>query len=244
MRYPVVLFDVGETLVGPREPFGAVYARVLGGLGLQLDAERLDRAIYDTVVEVSREIPPGVDRYGYFPGGEDEYWLRFCTRVIARAGGGAHRDGLPARAMPPLRDVFRQHSAWCVYPDVVPTLERLREAGVRLAVASNWDSRLPEVLGLLGLAGYFEYVGVSHLEGVEKPSPEFFRRILDRLRSAPGEALHVGDVPELDLAGARRAGIDGLLVDRRGRLDPALGALRDLTLLPRIVRHGLEAGVP
>jgi FMN phosphatase YigB (HAD superfamily) len=48
----------------------------------------------------------------------------------------------------------------------------------------------------------------------------------------------VGDVPETDLDGARAAGIDGVLVDRRGSLDPALNALSDLASLPALVRNG------
>ena len=48
MRYPVVLLDVGETLVGPAEPFGSVYARVLSQHGIDLTEDRLQASIADT----------------------------------------------------------------------------------------------------------------------------------------------------------------------------------------------------
>ncbi len=56
----------------------------------------------------------------------------------------------------------------------------------------------------------------------------------------PQLALHVGDVPDLDLVGARAAGIDTVLVDRRGKLDATLRPLEDLSALPRIARGDLQ----
>jgi FMN phosphatase YigB (HAD superfamily) len=63
--------------------------------------------------------------------------------------------------------------------------------------------------------------------------------VLERLGAPPEHALHVGNVPHLDVAGARAAGVDALLVDRPRRLDGRFYALRDLTRLPEIVERGL-----
>lgn len=238
MRYPVVLFDVGETLIGPSESFGAVYAAAAGELGLPVDAARAERALRRVWLEMQEEIPPGIDRYSHYPGGEDEYWARFSRRTLERAGG-MPIDARTARiALRRIREAFRDPAAWRIYPDVRPSLEELTGQGTRLGIVSNWDSRLPDLLRLLDLDRYFEVVGVSHLERVEKPNAEFFHRVLARLQARPDQALHVGDVPELDLAGARAAGVDGLLIDRRGALAPGLGARNDLTDLPRIARSG------
>jgi putative hydrolase of the HAD superfamily len=235
MRYSAVLLDVGETLIGPRERFGAAYARIFGALGVELPPERFELAIRRTWEQVARETPPGVDRYGHHDGGEEAFWLRFAGRSLELASGRTHPESIARRALDGLRDHFATPAAWQVYPDTVPTLERLRAAGLKLGVVSNWDSRLPRVLEMLDLARYFDAVGVSHLEGMEKPRPEFFLRVLSRLGVGADRALHVGDVPELDLAGARAAGVDALLVDRHGRLDGEHDALRDLTPLPGLV---------
>lgn len=239
MRYRFVLLDAGDTLVGPRESFGATYARALAPLGFGATAERFESALRETWAELEREVPPGTDRYGHFEDGEEGYWLRFARSTVAKATGApvAERIGLEALGL--LRQAFALREAWEVFPDVVPALEALRDLGVRLAVVSNWDSRLPAVLDRLDLSRHFDAVVVSHLEGVEKPDPEIFRRALSRLAATPDAALHVGDLPRVDLDGARAAGLDGVLVDRRGRLDPAHRALPDLSLLPRIARDGL-----
>ena len=240
MRYPFVLFDVGDTLVGARESFGATYARVLAPLGIDLPAAAFEAALRDTWRELDRTIPPGRDRYRFFDDGEEGYWLRFAHSTLERASGRAAADSLAGEAVGRLRSAFAEASAWEVFPDVVPALTALRRAGVRLAVVSNWDSRLPAVLERLGLRPFFETVAVSHLEGVEKPDPELFRRALARLGAQPVAALHVGDVPALDRDGAIAAGMDAILIDRRGRLDPAFGALADLSSLPSTARHGLR----
>ena len=79
---------------------------------------------------------------------------------------------------------------------------------------------------------------VSHLEGMEKPRPELFLRAVSRLGGVPKDALHVGDVPELDEAGATLAGIASVIVDRRARRTDSRNALRDLSALPAIARAG------
>ena len=238
LRYPLVLFDAGDTLIAPRESFGAVYARVLGTLGVTLPASDLERGLRRCWADTNREIEPGVDRYAMDGGGENAYWLRFVEGTLARTPG-APRDGeFAASAVTPLREAFRDPASWRVFDDVVPALSALRKAGARLAIVSNWDSGLPTLLEQLGLASWFDTIVVSHLEGMEKPRPELFLLAVERLGGRPGEALHVGDVPELDGAGATAAGIASVIVDRRFRLGVAQAALSDLSTVPGIARNG------
>ena len=237
-RYSIVLLDVGETLIGPRDSYGNVYSRVLATLGSELEAGLLDRCLRKTSAELAGEVPSGTDRFSRFAGGETEYWSRFFRKVYRSATGRSAEQRLAERALDLLWEAFGQPAAWRVYDDVVPTLEQLRRDGVRLGVVSNWDSRLPRLLEILDLAKYFETIGVSCREKMEKPNPEFFRRVLERIGGTPRETLHVGDVPELDLAGAKAAGIDAVLLDRAGRLEATSGTLPDLSGVPQVVRSG------
>jgi putative hydrolase of the HAD superfamily len=240
VRHPIVLLDVGDTLIGPRESFGAVYERVLLELGVRIRAEALERGLRASWADINRSLTPGVDRYGLYAGGEDEYWLRFVEGTLTRTPGAPKDPAFARRALAPLREAFRDPSAWRVFDDVVPALDALAGMGVRLAVVSNWDSRLPVLLEALGLSSRFDAIVVSHLEGVEKPDPELFLRAVSRLCGSPEDALHVGDVPELDEAGAAAAGIASVLVDRHARLAEEMGALPDLASLPEIARNGRD----
>ncbi len=241
-QYSIVLFDVGQTLIGPQDSYGTVYSRVLATLGSGLDAGLLDRCIRKTSAEMAADVPSGTDRFSRFAGGETEYWSRFFRKVYRSATGCSAEQRLADRALALLWEAFGQPTAWQVYDDVVPTLEQLRRDGARLGVVSNWDSRLPRLLEILGLAQYFETIGVSYHEKMEKPNPKLFLRVLERIGGRPRETLHVGDVPELDLAGARAAGIDAVVLDRAGRLESTSGTLPDLSGIPQIVRSGLPAG--
>jgi putative hydrolase of the HAD superfamily len=212
---------------------------VLRTLSVDLPAADLDRGLRTGWAEFNRHHEPGKDRYSTYPGGEAEYWLHFIERTLHHTPGGPFDPDLPRKALEPLRDAFRDPHAWLVFPDVVPALDELRSMGVRMGVVSNWDSRLPGLLEDLGLARYFGAVVVSGLEGVEKPEPQVFLRAVDRLGGTPATTLHVGDVPELDEAGARAAGLASILIDRRGELNRP-GTIRELTDIADRARREIE----
>jgi putative hydrolase of the HAD superfamily len=101
-------------------------------------------------------------------------------------------------------------------------------------VVSNSDGRVEEALRAADLRRYFDVVIDSALVGVEKPDPAIFRAALDALDVDPGEALYVGDLYEVDVVGARAAGMSAVLLrpegsgpDDRCRTIHSLSALAD-----------------
>jgi putative hydrolase of the HAD superfamily len=53
--------------------------------------------------------------------------------------------------------------------------------------------------------------------GIEKPDPRIFAMALALADVAPDEALYVGDLYPVDVVGARRAGLEPVLLDPLGR---------------------------
>jgi putative hydrolase of the HAD superfamily len=106
------------------------------------------------------------------------------------------------------------------YPEVPAVLERLRAGGARLAVVSNWDVSLHDVLERTALRPLVDTVVISAELGAAKPDPAIFREALERLGARPSEAMHVGDSVEHDVAGARAAGLEAVLVARNGAEAP------------------------
>jgi HAD superfamily hydrolase (TIGR01509 family) len=102
------------------------------------------------------------------------------------------------------------------FADAAPALEELRARGVRLVCVSNWDCSLSRVLQRCDLLDRLDGVVSSAEAGVRKPDPAIFRPALALAECGPEEALHVGDTPEEDLAAARGAGIEALLIARDG----------------------------
>ena len=102
------------------------------------------------------------------------------------------------------------------YPDAVPALGGLRDRGLRLVAVSNWDCSLPRVLEGCGIDGLLDGTVTSAGAAARKPDPAIFSAALELAGVEADEALHVGDTPEEDVAGARAAGIRPLLIDRHG----------------------------
>lgn len=203
---------MGGTLIETRPSPPEVYAQVLGRWGPTVPAEAVAPVFRAVWAEMTELHPPGLDRYHHLKGGEEAWWGEFLRRVLTRL---AH----PAPWQPVLAELFEAFadpSLWYVFPEVRAVLERMRSRGVPMAVVSNWDSRLPELLDRLGLSPYFSSVHVSALEGVEKPKPDIFLRAAARLRVAPSACLHAGDSPLDDYRGAESAGMRAVLVDRLG----------------------------
>jgi len=107
------------------------------------------------------------------------------------------------------------------YPEVPDVLARLRARGARLAVVSNWDVSLHDVLERTRLRPLVDAVVISAVLGVAKPDPAIFAAALERLGTTADGALHVGDDLVADVEGARAAGIEPVFVARDGAPAPA-----------------------
>lgn len=121
------------------------------------------------------------------------------------------------------------------YPDALPALRELRERGVTLVVASNWDCSLPDWLGPVGIMGLVDGVVTSAEVGASKPDPRVFERALAVAGAAPSEALHVGDTVDNDVEGAAAAGVRAVLVQREGEPPAGVEAVRSLRELAALL---------
>ncbi len=246
-RPSVVLLDVGDTLVRPDPSWRDVYATVFADHGITATAEAFEAAFREAWKEWEHEGP--------FEATEEASFERLMA--LDRLVFG--RLGFPDLPESFFRDVdlaFRRRSAFYVFPDVIPALRAMRAAGLRLAVVSNWGWAAPELLQTLELAQHFEVLSISARVGYQKPHPAIFAHALELLGVDAGQAVHVGDDPKADVMGARRAGIEPILVDRHGRAHPPIGAdtpadgatviadLAELLDLLGIERPAAVAGAP
>ena len=129
--------------------------------------------------------------------------------------------GVPDARMGEVRECLRrmhgERHLWCsVREHTHDALARLRAAGLRLGIVSNSDGRVDQALSAAGLREYFDVVIDSSVFGTEKPDPAIFRAALQALDVAPEEALYVGDLYDVDVLGARAAGMDAVLLTARG----------------------------
>lgn len=96
-----------------------------------------------------------------------------------------------------------------LYEDVLPGLELL-QARYRLFTASNGNADLAKI----GLAHYFERSIAARQVGALKPDPAIFHKVIEGTDLALEQVVYVGDDPELDVEGARRAGMHSIWINR------------------------------
>jgi putative hydrolase of the HAD superfamily len=121
------------------------------------------------------------------------------------------------------------------YQDVLPALGELRERGLTLVVASNWDCSLADWLEPAGITELVDGVVTSAEVGAPKPHPRVFERALAIAGVAPSEALHVGDKVDNDVQGAAAAGVRAVLVQREGEPPAGVEAISSLRELPALL---------
>jgi len=202
-----VLLDAYGTLVTLDDPSGRLEG-LLAAEGHVHPPQRVRAALSAEIVHYRAHHDEGRDRATLAS-------LRLmCAGVLAEVLG----DDVPP--LPRLTEILVDALRFELLPDVVPALDALAAAGLRLGVVSNWDCGLREVLDGLGIGDRFAAVSASAVVGARKPDPAIFRAALDTLGVAPERALHCGDLPRYDCAGATAAGVRAVLVDRAGDLHP------------------------
>lgn len=190
-----VLFDAGGTLLTPHPSVGAVYAKVAARHGIKASPEQLNlrfKEVWKTNKGQGRLV--------------DKAWWQVVVKHVMEIENGTFFEDLYAE--------FEKPDVWHVYPDVEPALLALTQRKMRLAVASNWDSRLPALLKKLGLDRHFERQFISYDLKVAKPDKRFFDFALRALGLDPLEVLHVGDDLVEDIEGAQGAGLRAYHIDR------------------------------
>jgi putative hydrolase of the HAD superfamily len=221
-----VLLDVGGIFHLPS------HEHVLGACrrgGFEADAARLDRAHYRGTTAFH------TDYTGELPW--SEMWGGYLDRYVDELGVGAD---VKADVVEHLQQEFTAGGLWSrVIPGSVDDLRVLAATGVSLGVVSNAEGtvavqlREGEVLQVgPGVGVRVACVIDSGEVGVLKPDPRIFTIALDAMGLTPDRAWYVGDMPGIDVVGARAAGIRPLVIDpfgfHGGHDYETVGSLRDV----------------
>jgi len=224
--YRAVFFDAGETLLAPHPGFVELFTAILREAGHEFDPAALREALPKVNDRFNRAAREG--ELWSTSRERSRAWWREIYAIILE-GLGIPFDETIARR---LYETFTDSANYRPFPDVVGTLERLRDAGFRLGLISNFEEWLEQLLESLELSAYFEVRVISGAVGMEKPDPRIFQAALDRTGVEASESVYVGDNPFFDIEPAERLGMLAVLIDRRGRFPghpgPRVTTLDDL----------------
>jgi len=211
-----ISFDAVGTLFYLTKTVGDHYADIGREVGLDLDAQELERAFHTGW----KKMPQRAAIDGPRENDDKGWWRELVDLVLDQVAPSLSefdRDNFFEVAY----EHFAEAAVWELYPEVPDVLEQLQPR-FQLAVISNFDGRLRFILQHLDMSKFFRHVFVSSELGADKPDPEIYQRALQFIDLKPNEVLHVGDDPERDWEAASAAGLSIFRLDRRKN------SLRDL----------------
>jgi len=228
MAFKAIFFDAAGTLFTTQRPVGEIYASLARQYGHQVSPAELSqrfRACFSAAPPLAfpNASPDALGELEY------NWWKELVQKIFA-----------PYAAFPGFDDYFQalfthfsKPESWVLYPETAETLQTLKRRGLTLAVITNFDSRVLGILEGLGVSSCFDSILVSSRVGYAKPAREIFQKALSIYGLSPQDALHIGDSPTHDVAGARAAGLAAVLVDHGEKL--ATGAYTRIKNLKEVL---------
>ena len=213
------MFDAVGTLIYARPPVAQVYAAVGRRFGSRLTEAEVTTRFEAIFRQAEAEDFAGDLKTSEWA--EQQRWRRIVEKVLDDVTD-------PEECFRELFEHFARPTAWCCFPDVQDVFGPILSRGVRVAIASNFDSRLLEIVGQLEPLCLCDRVLVSSQIGYRKPHEQFFRAVVSPLGGEASELVYVGDDRRNDLEGAEQAGMRAVLLDRHGGQAGAIGSLVEL----------------
>ena len=219
-----VFFDLYHTLVRYEPPREELQANAIKELGVDAAPEIFRRPIVIADEFIYQEI---AQRSLSQRSKEEQaaLWAQY-QRIVLREVGIDATDKLVMGLIAKMRD-FKMKLV--LYDDVVPTLTELANRGLLRGLISNIDRDINVLLQDIGVLPLLDITVTSLDAGCNKPNPEIFWKALRRAGVKAAEAIYVGDQYQIDVLGASKAGMKGILLDRGGYFT-------DITDCPRIRR--------
>jgi putative hydrolase of the HAD superfamily len=204
-----VFFDLYHTLVRYEPPREELMSEVLQDFGIEAKPEILrkplviaDEFIYQEIARTPLNQRSKEDKIALF--------ARHQEIVLKEAGIEANQKLILG-----LLGKMQQFAMKLVlFDDVMPTLTDLKNRGLILGLISNVDSDITPLLDQLGLTSWLQVVVTSQNAGFNKPQPEIFQAALKQAEVQASEAIYVGDQYQVDVVGASKVGMRGVLLDR------------------------------
>jgi putative hydrolase of the HAD superfamily len=207
-----VFFDWFHTLAQQDPPREQIFNDAFHELGLDIPPQHLKRGIVlaeEILFKENLRVP--MTRRS-----QEErlkFQLHYPETILAEAHISAPAD-LPLKVLKVAQKYYREQS-FVLFDDVRPTLELLKGKGLKRGLITNLNRELmDELYRKMNLAPYLDFFITPRDAGADKPDPRIFQAALTRAGVKAENAVHVGDRYEVDVVGARSAGVKPVLLDR------------------------------
>ena len=140
----------------------------------------------------------------------NDFFTEYQSLILEGSGFNVSKD-IALEIASKLRSLPKGFS---LFEDVLPVLEKLKQAGLKLGLLSNNEGDIGGLSKKLGLDGLMDVVINAEQVGRGKPYPEIFLEAMSRAGVEPNESVYIGDQYETDIRGSRDVGMLPVLIDR------------------------------
>ncbi len=228
-----VFFDWFNTLALYEPPREELHSQVLHKFGIDIAPSRLFPGILAAdkyfFAEVVRS--PVTKRS---PEEQGQAYIRYAEIMLDEAGCKVDQELIP-QIVKEWPQVFSR-TQFVLFDDVLPTFKTLKERHLKLGLITNASKDAISIHRKLGLEPYLDFTVTSEEAGTDKPDPAIFLLALEKAGLISSAAIHVGDQYEVDIVGARGAGITPVLIDRFDLYPEIKDCLR-IRALPELLAH-------
>jgi HAD superfamily hydrolase (TIGR01662 family) len=207
-----ILFDLGSTLLYPRDPWKPILHRAcltlaedLRASGIPLQPQHFAGAFYQRLRVYYAEREHTLQERGALA----------VLKETLHAHNWQLEETLQRRALNTLYATTQQN--WHPEPDSLPTLEALRARDIRLGILSNAsdDEDVQALVAKGNFGAHLDFVLTSAACGYRKPHPVIFERALSHWGFAPQQIAMVGDTLNADILGANQMNMPSVWITRR-----------------------------
>ena len=217
-----VFFDLYFTLIHYDPPQEEIESGMLRNFGIDVSAEKLRLPIIAANDFMYKEL---IKRPLNQRTKEETMalYMQYQRNVLKDAGIQADENVV----MGLLGGMTKAKMNLVLYGDALPSIDELKKRGLAVGLISNVERDMSVTLDSLGLTKRLDAVVTSLDAGANKPRPEIFQYALKKTGTPPAQAIYVGDQYQVDVVGAKSAGMKGILLDRDSQHE-------DITDCPRI----------
>lgn len=212
--FRLVTFDATNTILKFTANIGKTYSDIGEKHGVKCDANELTESFKHQFKKMSSENP----HFGCTDGISWQNWWRSVVFQTFKNCQGDIMDSKLAKISEELIEVYKTDLCWKPASGAVELLNYLKARGVTLGVISNSDPRLHDILKIVHLNSYFNFVVTSYEVGYSKPDKRIFDRAMkeSELKDLKNiQCLHIGDDLQYDYKGARSVDWHSFLITKK-----------------------------
>jgi putative hydrolase of the HAD superfamily len=213
-----VFFDLYQTLVHYQPSQAELEAKALESLGFKTSAAALDRPILTANEFFSNEM--GRRPLSQRPKEEIVALYGEYQRIVLQEAGIKGDEKIILKLLGMMQQAKMD---LVLFDDALPVLFDLKKRGLVTGLISNIEKSMDDTIQKLGIASHLDVIVTSIEAGAAKPDPAIFSYAMKKVNVKPAESIYTGDQYQVDMAGAKAAGMQGILLDRTGYYRQTVG---------------------